>query len=666
MLFSVILLTGLGVTFLNYYDGRRTIHKFSNQIFGETATKIFYLVKNNFDKASQIGILNERVARSFLLNDENFRDFFYKALDIFPSFTYMSVANEKGTLIGADRITRQLRVRQWDMVGEKKSRMREYHAKYDQDKKNYELISIKENPSIYDPRKRSWYKEVKEFGIPVWLDPFIWLPEKIPGITFGVPSFDKAGKIDQVFTVDIQLDFISQALKDFYPYQSGIIFIVNDEGQIIAHGQSDFIKGMKVGEINLPNAKNIDDDQTRIAFNQWLDSGKNNSFKYFFDGQQFVVRSQNLDISKNISWHILMSVSEKEILTSALNSLYRSISLSLIILVLMIIFSILVGRYLSFHFNRVFEEMSNIFTFSLEPTEHKSSYIYEIDKIAVYLSNIKLSLKSFKKYVSPTLVKKYLLEGVEARLGGQESEVTVMFIDIENYSKISESLEAKELIHLINQFSMAVVKNVDQFSGTVDKFIGDSIMVFWGGIQSFKNEALLACQCALKCCEDIKNLGLNINIRIGINTGTAVIGNFGSHERFNFTVLGDNVNQASRLENSNKIYKTSIIINESTYFKAKDKIQARRIGKVVLRGRKSANTIYELADFSDQNHQKIKSLYEDALSEYQLKNWDKALQYLSQVLKIKDDDGPALRLFQSCKHYQDNSPPPADWDGVLL
>ena len=372
-----------------------------------------------------------------------------------------------------------------------------------------------------------------------------------------------------------------------------------------------------------------------------------------------------MNISDNISWHVLMSVSENEILTSALNSLYRSITLSLVILVLMILFSILIGRYLSNHFNEVFEEMSNIFTFSLEPTEHRSSYIYEIDKIADYLSNIKLSLKSFKKYVSPTLVKKYLIEGVEARLGGDEKEVTVMFIDIENYSKLAESLDTKDLYKLINQFSMAMVRNVDQFSGTVDKFIGDSIMVFWGGIQTLENEALLACQCALKCCEDIKKLGLNINIRIGINTGMAVVGNFGSHERFNFTVLGDSVNQASRLEGTNKTYKTNIIINESTYLKAKEKIQVRKIGKVILRGRKNSNTIYELANFESQDREKARTLYENALTEYQSRNWDAALKYLNDVLKIESDDGPSLQLVQCCKHYQKKSPP-KDWDGTLL
>ena len=665
MLFSVTLVTGLGVTFLNYYDGKQTIHKFSNQIFGETSAKIFYLVKNNFEKAAQIGILNEKIARNFLSNDEELRDFFYKTLEIFPSFTYMSVANEKGSFIGADRITRKLRVRHWEMVGEKKSRMREYDALYEQDKKSYRLTSVKENTSNYDPRIRPWYQDVKTAATPIWLDPFVWANENVPGITFGVPSFNKKGVVDKVFTVDILLDFISKALRDFYPYKSGIIFIVNEQGGIVAHGWPDFINDMKAGDTALPNAQNIRHEQTKIAFSKWMKSERKRNFTYSFENQNFVVKAHALNISENISWHILMSVSENEILASALNSLYRSIGLSLVILVLMIFFSVLVGRYLSNHFNEVFEEMSNIFTFSLEPTEHKSSYIYEIDKIADYLSNIKLSLKSFKKYVSPTLVKKYLLEGVEARLGGHEKEVTVMFIDIEDYSKLSESLDVKDLYKLINQFSMAMVRNVDQFSGTVDKFIGDSIMVFWGGIQTFENEALLACQCAIKCCEDIKKLGLNINIRIGINTGMAVVGNFGSHERFNFTVLGDSVNQASRLEGTNKTYKTNIIINESTYLKIKDKIQMRKIGKVILKGRKSSNTIYEIANFKNENRQRVKSLYESALSEYQSQNWDSALKYLDDALKIESDDGPSLHLIQCCKHYKKKSPP-QDWEGILI
>ncbi len=660
LLFTATLLTGLGVTFLNYNDGQRTIRELSNQLFGEVSTKIFSLVKNHLDKAKQLGLLNERVARNFLSTNEDYRNFFYDTLKNFPEFTYVSVGNEKGALIGADYITKKLRVREWVQQGNRTSLMTEYGK----DKKSGKLVPIRKSKGTYDPRVRPWYKKAKERGHAAWLDPFFWLPEKIPGITFAIPSFNKNGVIDQVFTVDIQLDFISNALRDFYQYKSGSLFIVNEEGELIAHNKLDLTINVMDDQASLPNIQGINDKQTQFVFKKWVASNRKSDLEYLFNDQRFLLKSKHLNVSQDISWHILMSVSEEEILARALESLYRSIGFSLLILVVIIIFSLLLSRHLTKSFNRVFGEMKDIFYFSLEQTPRIPSFIYEIDKISNYLSNIKSSLKSFKKYLSPILVKKYLLEGVEATLGGEEREVTVMFIDIENYTKISESLSTQDLIQLLNKFSMAVTKNIDQYHGTVDKFIGDSIMAFWGGIESFEDHAFLACQCALMCCEDIKNSDMNINIRVGVNTGKVIIGNFGSEERFNFTVLGDNVNQASRLESSNKVYKTNILISETTFLKLEDKIVTRRIDDVVLKGRKGATTIYEIADFREEKKREVKDCYEKALVEYQSQNWERSIDYLEKGLKVVGDDGPSLVLKERCQYYREN-PPERDWDGVF-
>ncbi len=660
LLFTATLFTGLGVTFLNYNDGQRTIRELSNQLFGEISTKIFSLVKVHLKKVERLGLLNERVSRKFLSNDREIRDFFYDTLESFPELTYISLGDIKGTGIAADYTSKELIIRQWVQQGNQTSLMTEYGK----DKKSNKLVAIRQNNDTHDPRNRPWYRIPKKKGQPIWLNPYLWLPEKIPGITFAIPSYNKRGEFERVFTVDIQLDFISRFLKDFYRYKSGSLFIVNDKGTLIAHNQPDFTSVVKSGKTMLANVKEINDKQTQFVFNKWVASNRKSDLEYLFNNQRFILKSKHLNVSQDISWHILMSVSEEEILARALESLYRSIGFSLLILVVIIIFSLLLSRHLTKSFNRVFGEMKDIFYFSLEQTPRIPSFIYEIDKISNYLSNIKSSLKSFKKYLSPILVKKYLLEGVEATLGGEEREVTVMFIDIENYTKISESLSTQDLIQLLNKFSMAVTKNIDQYHGTVDKFIGDSIMAFWGGIESFEDHAFLACQCALMCCEDIKNSDMNINIRVGVNTGKVIIGNFGSEERFNFTVLGDNVNQASRLESSNKVYKTNILISETTFLKLEDKIVTRRIDDVVLKGRKGATTIYEIADFREEKKREVKDCYEKALVEYQSQNWERSIEYLEKGLKVVGDDGPSLVLKERCQYYREN-PPERDWDGVF-
>ena len=661
LLFVVTLITGLGVSVINFYDARKTIGNLSGQVFGEASSRVFTLIKSNLDKAQQLGLLNERMLRKFIFDDKNIRDYLYNTLSNFPEFTYLSLANEEGTLIGADYLSKELKVRQWTQVGPQNSQVVEYHAK---DKK---LVPISTKQDTYDPRVRGWYRTAREKGHPVWIDPYLWLPEKIPGITFAIPSRNGESEIDRVLTVDFQLDFISEALRKFNRYKTGVIFIVNEEGLLIAHNKLGIPGMIAEGESSLPCMEQLRDDHSRTAYQNWSKDKGSEVTEYFWNGQKYFLRSMHLNISENVSWYMIMSISEMENLSEAMAALYRSIGLSLMILLVIIVIGLIINHYITKNFNHIFAEMRNIFQFSFEQTPHRPSFIYEIDKLSAYISNIKSSLVSFKKYLSPILVKKYLLEGMEAKLGGAEKEVTVLFVDIEQYTQISESYSKEELIALLDDFSMIITKNIESFHGTVDKFIGDSIMAFWGGIGEAEDHALLACQCALNCYREIKNSELNINIRIGINTGMVVMGNFGSQERFNFTVLGDNVNQASRLESSNKIYQTSILISEATFCEVEGKILARKVDRVILKGKNRATTIYEIfpqEEGGKGEEGEIKELYEKAFAQYQKKRWQAAIELLDRILAIRAVDGPSLVLKKRCQFYQEN-PPGDDWDGVF-
>ena len=660
-LFITTLITGLGVTSLNYNDTKNTISELSNQIFEEASSRIFILIKKHFQKVSQMGFINEKVSKKFISTNEQLRDYFYDTLEEFPEITYFSVSNDSGEMIGADYLSGELKVRHWVQVASKVSEVTEYRK----NKKSNKLVEVSKKKDTYDPRVRPWYITAKKMKKPAWVDPYIWLPEKVPGITFTIPSFnDKSRKIDRVLTADIQLSFISDALKKFYQYESGAVFIVNEKGSLIAHSKHSLSGIIKDGESSLPHVKKLKSDQTYIAFKEWVNSGKKNKLEYYSKGNKFLLKSKQLNISENISWHIIMTISEKENLRQALGALYRSIGFSILILVLIIILSLLMSRYLTKNFNRIFQEMKSIFQFSFHQGPRVTSRVYEIDQISSYLSHIKSSLISFQKYIPPVLVKKYLLDGMEAKLGGEEKEVSVMFVDIENYTRISEFSSGKNLIDLLAKFSMIITRNVEKFHGTVDKFIGDSIMIFWGGIDDLQNHEEFACRCALSCYREIKESGMNINIRIGINTGKVVIGNFGSEQRFNFTVLGDNVNQASRLESTNKIYKTNILISEKTFSNIPKKIFARKIDDVILKGKTDTTAIYEIGDWKEEIRDKVKDYYEKAFQAYQSQHWDKSIKYLDRLLDIKKNDGPCLVLKERCHHYQ-NNPPAKDWDGAF-
>ena len=657
LLFTTTLFTGFGVTLLNYYDGKKMIRQLSHQLFGEISIKSFSLIQSHFKKIEQFGILNEAISKNLSLKKNEIQDFFYQVLENVPELTYMSMADRRGDALAADFTSRELKIHQWNYQKDGTSIIKEYQR--DKKAKSYSLL--KQSQKTYDPRTRPWYQIPLKKKRPVWLDPFLWHPEQVPGITYAVPSLDEKGKLKSVFTIDIQLSFISQALKNYYPYKSGLLFIVNEEGSLIAHNKLNFKNKTQEKTLSLPHVSQAEDLQTQHSFNQWVNSNKKTNLYFSFEGQRFILKSKHLKISKNISWYILMSVSEKELLYQAFQSLHRSIILSILILGFVISLSLFISRYLSNSFNRIFKEMKDIFHFSFEKNPPLNSFVYEMNKISNYLANIKSSLRSFEKYIPPILVKKYLREGIEASLGGEEKEVTIMFIDIENYTKLSESISKTDLIKFLNEFSRIVTQNIERFGGTVDKFIGDSVMAFWGGLKNFEDHALLATQCSQSCYQSIKNSDMNINIRIGINTGGVIIGNFGSEERFNFTVLGDNVNQASRLENSNKIYGTNILISEQTFSKVYEQIPTRKIDHIILKGREGITTLYEVLDPQDQG---IKVHYEKALFEYQSQNWEKAIEHFNYVLKMKKNDGPSLLLKNRSLYYQTN-PPSKNWNGTF-
>ncbi len=210
----------------------------------------------------------------------------------------------------------------------------------------------------------------------------------------------------------------------------------------------------------------------------------------------------------------------------------------------------------------------------------------------------------FGKYVSPVVVEKMMDKPPE--LGGEDNDTTIFFSDIRSFTTLSETMSPQELVALLNEYLTAMTDCIMDYSGTLDKYIGDAIMCFWGAPIPQEDHALLACKCALKQLEILNGLNINwppekqIHIGIGLNSGVSTVGNMGSEGRMNYTVMGDNVNLASRLEGINKQYYTSIVISESTYDEVKDRgAICRELDDIRVKGKKKPVKIYELLGFEE-------------------------------------------------------------------
>ncbi len=268
----------------------------------------------------------------------------------------------------------------------------------------------------------------------------------------------------------------------------------------------------------------------------------------------------------------------------------------------------------------------------------------------------------FGKYVSKDIVQTILKNPDIIKLGGETKKVTVLFSDIEKFTTFSEKTPPEKLVEILNIYFERLTHIIINYGGMIDKFEGDAIMAVFGLPLSHKDDAERAVLCALKMQEEIDKMIKSKEIplfrtRIGINTGEAIAGNLGSSQRMNYTVIGDTVNLASRLEGINKLYKTNILMGENTYKEVFEKIICREVDKIRVIGKKIPISIYEPVDKT------LKDKYEIGLEYYRNKEWIKAKVVFSQLVQ-EYKDGVSQSMIERIEELQ-KTPPPEDWDGVF-
>lgn len=214
--------------------------------------------------------------------------------------------------------------------------------------------------------------------------------------------------------------------------------------------------------------------------------------------------------------------------------------------------------------------------------------------------------RMFSNYVSKSIVDELIKNPQKLELGGEDKEITVLFSDIRGFTTLSEKLSPQELVAHLNEYLSAMTDIIFQYQGTLDKYVGDEIMAFWNAPLEQKAHADMACRAALDMMEKLHQLNRSwperkrLNIGIGLNTGIMVVGNMGSKNRMDYTLMGDNVNLGARLEGTNKFYGTNIIISEFTHQTVKDRFVCRELDTIRVKGKQRPVKIYELLDLREQ------------------------------------------------------------------
>lgn len=281
----------------------------------------------------------------------------------------------------------------------------------------------------------------------------------------------------------------------------------------------------------------------------------------------------------------------------------------------------------------------------------------------------------FSQYVSRAVVNELITNPDKLKLGGEKKSLTILFSDIAGFTTFAEKKKPEELVSFINEFLNEMSDIIIANEGTLDKYLGDAVMAFWGAPIKVDDHAYKACATALQMQEKLASMREKwltkgeqpVHIRIGINSGEVIVGNIGGAKRFDYTVLGDDVNLASRLEGANKEYGSNIMISDSTYQIVKDKVLVRELDVIRVKGKTEPTKVYELISLTGDQKAitAIEEMHEyfQGLELYRLKSFEAAHDYFKRCFE-KFNDRPSNVYMHRCEYYLAN-PPAKEWDGVF-
>jgi adenylate cyclase len=281
---------------------------------------------------------------------------------------------------------------------------------------------------------------------------------------------------------------------------------------------------------------------------------------------------------------------------------------------------------------------------------------------------------AFSSYLAPTVVKQLIDSPETLSLGGEERTITAFFSDVQGFTSISEQLTPSELVELLNEFLTEMTDVILAHEGTVDKFEGDAIIAFFGAPNYLENQAEVACMACIDMQARLEKLRLRwreegrpeLHMRIGLCTGPAVVGNMGSKSRMDYTMMGDTVNTAARLEGVNKAYGIYTLISDSTRHDAGDSIVTREIDSINVVGKAVPITVYQILGYQGSTDPKLLEVaetYHKGLYAYRNQEWNRAIIQFNAALDIVPEDGPSRTMLARCNAFK-KTPPPKNWNGA--
>jgi adenylate cyclase len=514
----------------------------------------------------------------------------------------------------------------------------------------------------YDPRDRPYYKNlvtnVAKAAIAarerfVYVDePFVSSSTSRPTIMVQTPIYkDNAfrGMIGESF----ELTAISRFLKSIQISKNAETYIIDTEGNIVVSTGAD--NGYKVEKTNLirQSVLQAEGQPVQQAFRIRKSSGDwHFEFKGASNSEVYLARFTPFPNTFNKDWEVLTLVPVSDFL-EGLNAINRQLIIyGGFACLLLVLLTYVLSRTISRPIEDLTEDIRNLMNFA-QPKGRVRSKIVEINILSGAVDKLSNTLMAFSSYVPRDLVNDLLRSGNAIELGGESRYLSIMFTDLKDFSTISEVTPSRALLKCVSAYLALVTYAVKEESGTVDKFIGDSVMAFWGAPLLDQDHAYHACATAVKSQRRMVELNRQLvseglpalTVRIGIHSDAVLVGNIGSEERMSYTVMGDGVNIAARLEGINKEFATAICISHATFKEAGERLWTRPIDVITVKGRKGEIPIYELVaihgddpeTMATSRDQQLCAITAQAFGLFSKKQYKEAAELYEQIIETYGD-----------------------------
>jgi len=538
----------------------------------------------------------------------------------------------------------------------------------------------------YDHKTRPWYIKARQERSFIWTDIYLFAVEKLPGLTAAQPLYtgignsESKGQFFGVIGADLRVEDLSKFLIRSNLGEKGVAFIVDTEdGELISHPDpSQTFTRDENGVTAMTQLHELSDRRLTTAFQRRLNLNKT-LFDFSYNGQDLFSLFIPFPDELGKKWEVGI-VAPKDVFLKNINRTQREIILMAIaIFTISIFLIILLARNLSRPIVMLAKEADKIKHFDLSSSTSVESNVAEIKLLSESISSMRKSLQAFAKFAPKEIVKKLTKRGSDVKIGGRERNLTIFFSDIESFTSISEKYSPEKLMPHLSEYFEELTQIIQKTNGTIDKYIGDAIMAFWGAPFADRQHALNACIAALHCQRRLVALNRKwrlekkpeLRTRIGLHSGETIVGNVGSSDRMNYTALGDSVNLAARLEGANKLYDTNILISHAVYYIVQKHVVARPIDIVAVKGRRESIRIYELIGMKSGDPELLPSkdkikyadMFTKAFTHYLEQRWDDAITMLEEIKKAFGSDVSVDMYIQRCEDFKKKGPGD-DWDGV--